>query len=87
MTKIASGNFINLIPDIEKSNSRLRVSDSTAGLPGIRQHLLPQDAIGASLISLARFFQPRDHVSIQPHGDSLFYRPIEPSPHGIFPHA
>ena len=35
--------------------------------------------------SLALFFQPRDYVGVELHGDSLFQRAIEFAADGVFP--
>ena len=40
--------------------------------PQFCQHALAQDAVGARLVSLAFFLQPRDHVRIQPLETACF---------------
>ena len=54
--------------------------------PDFIQHALPQDAVRAGLVSLARLLQPGDNVGIEAHGNGLLYRTIEPAPHRVRRH-
>src|SRR5208282_2473482 len=56
-----------------------------SGALGIGQHCLPQNAVYPCLIAFAPLLQPCDHVGVQPHGNCLLHRPIEPAPNRIFP--
>ena len=52
---------------------------------GLIQHAFSQNAVRPSLISLAALLQPRDHICVEAHGDSLLHWAIEPAPDSMFP--
>lgn len=56
-----------------------------SGAAKVFQHPLAKDAIGASLIALARFLQPGDYIRIEPHGNGTFDWTIETTTNSVFP--
>ena len=49
------------------------------------EHALPQNTVGASLVSLAALLEPSDDIGIEAHGDGLLYGSIKPAADRVFP--
>jgi hypothetical protein len=45
----------------------------------LHHHLLPQNSIHARLVSRPGLLEPRHHVRIQPHGNRLLHRLVNPA--------